>query len=201
MLKKIAMGALLTGLVAVLILGAVNRTNAVGGEGAGGTGRRGQTTENVTVDAVRSGSGVQNNGGRWAQEGATNEASGQGGGRWGQGGAAEQARAGQASPLSGVPQADVQAVEWRTVEGIVVSAAADLVEIRTAAGEVIPFEGRPLSYALEQGLSLKVGDAVALDGFDEGGEFKLGRVTSNGASIVLRDADGRPGWAGRGRQG
>jgi len=35
MLKKIEMGALLTGLVAVLILGAVNRTNAVSGEGAG----------------------------------------------------------------------------------------------------------------------------------------------------------------------
>lgn len=184
MLKKIALGALLIGLVAVLILGAVNRTNAVGGEGAGGTGHRGQTTGNVTADVVRSGSGVQNNGGRW-----------------GQGGAAEQAQAGRASPLSGVPQADVQPAEWRTVEGTVVSVAPDLVEIRTAAGEVILFEGRPLSYALEQGFAAQVGDAVSLDGFDEDGEFKLGRVTSNGASIVLRDADGRPGWAGRGRQG
>ena len=45
MLKKIALGALLTGLVAVLIWGAVIRTNAVSGEGAGETGRRGQVTE------------------------------------------------------------------------------------------------------------------------------------------------------------
>ena len=44
MLKKIVLGALLTGLVAVLIVGAVNRTNAKGGEGAGETGRRGQAT-------------------------------------------------------------------------------------------------------------------------------------------------------------
>ena len=44
MLKKIALGALLTGLVAVLIWGAVIRTNAVNGEGAGETGRRGQVT-------------------------------------------------------------------------------------------------------------------------------------------------------------
>ena len=178
MLKKIAMGALLIGLVAVLILGAVNRTDAVSGGNAGETGRRGQTTE-------------------VAAAGETTDR----GGRWGQGGSAGQVQAGQASPLSGVPQADVQPAEWRTVEGTVVSVAADLVEIRTAAGEVIPFEGRPLSYALEQGFGLKVGDAVALDGFDEDGEFKLGRVTSSGASIVLRDADGRPAWAGRGRQG
>ena len=32
MLKKIVLGALLTGLVAVLIVGAVNRTNAKSGE-------------------------------------------------------------------------------------------------------------------------------------------------------------------------
>ena len=115
MLKKIAMGALLTGLVAVLILGAVNRTNAVSGEGAGETGRRGQTTEVA----------------------AANEATGRGG-RWAQGGAAEQAQAGQESTPSGIPQADVQPAEWRTVEGIVVSVAPDLVEIQTAAGEIIP---------------------------------------------------------------
>jgi hypothetical protein len=206
MLKKIAIGALLTGLVAVLIVGAVNRTNAVSGEGAGETGRRGQVTESVTADAVAQGSG-----GRWSEtetpQGATGR--GGGGGRWAQGGSAEggpgagsaleQAPAGQ----SGVPQADVQPDEWRTLQGAVVSVADDLVEIQTAAGEVIPFEGRPLSYALEQGFSLKVGDAVTLAGFDEDGEFKLGKVTSlgNGASITLRDASGRPGWSGRGRQG
>ena len=42
---------------------------------------------------------------------------------------------------------------------------------------------------------------MALDGFDEDGEFKIGQVTSMGASVTLRDASGRPGWAGRGRQG
>ena len=199
MLKKIVLGALLTGLVAVLIVGAVNRTNAKSGEGAGVTGRRGQVTESVTADAVAQGSG-----GRWSEtetpQGATGR--GGGGGRWAQGGpgagsALEQAPAGQ----SGVPQADVQPDAWRTLQGTVVSVADDLVEIRTAAGEVIPFEGRPLSFVLEQGFSLEVGDAVALAGFDEDGEFKISQVTSNGASITLRDASGRPGWAGRGQRG
>ena len=196
MLKKIVLGALLTGLVAVLIVGAVNRTNAKSGEGAGETGRHGQATESVTADAVAQGSG-----GRWSEtetpQGATGW--GGGGGRWAEGGpgagsALEQAPAGQ----SGVPQADVQPDAWRTLQGTVVSVTDDLVEIRTTVGEVISFEGRPLSFALEQGFSVEAGDAVALAGFDEDGEFKISQVTSNGASITLRDASGRPGWAGRG---
>ena len=127
---------------------------------------------------------------------------GGGGGRWAEGGPGAGSAPGQApAGQSGVPQADVQPEAWRTLQGTVVTVADDLVEIRTTAGEVIPFEGRPLSYALEQGFSLEVGDAVALDGFDEDGEFKIGQVTSNGASITLRDASGRPGWSGRGRQG
>ena len=73
MLKKIVLGALLTGLVAVLIVGAVNRTNAKSGEGAGVTGRRGQVTASVTADAVAQGSG-----GRWSEtetpQGATGRA-------------------------------------------------------------------------------------------------------------------------------
>ena len=193
MLKKIALGALLTGLVAVLIWGAVIRTNARSSAGAGETGRGGRATEDVTADAVVKGNG----GGRWNE--TTQGETGRGGGRWAQGGAAEQAPAGQNS----VPQADVQPDEWRTVQGTVVSATDDLVQIRTAAGEVIPFEGRPLSFALAQGFSLKVGDTVALAGFDEDGEFKLGKVTSlgNGSSVTLRDASGRPAWSGRGQRG
>ena len=195
MLKKIALGALLTSLVAVLIWGAVIRTNAVNGEGAGETGRRGRTTEYVAGDAVE-----QSFGGRGS---AATEGTGQGG-RWAQGGVEAQARGQQGNgTLSSVPQAAVQPAEWLTIQGNVVSVADDLVEIRTAAGEVIPFEGQPLRYALSQGFATTVGDALALSGFDEDGEFKIGQVTSlgNGISITLRDASGRPGWSGRGRQG
>jgi len=103
----------------------------------------------------------------------------------------------------GAPLADVAAEAWLVMTGKVVSVADDLVQIKTDAGEVIPFEGRPLSFAAEQGFSLKVGDSVTLDGYDENGQFKIGKVTNvnSGASVMLRDASGRPGWAGRGRQG
>jgi len=197
MLKKIALGVLLTGLVAVLIWGAVIRTNAVNGAGASETGRRVQVTAQAAT--VENGQG---SGGRWSETPQSTE--GRGGGRWAQGGAEAQAPGRQGNgTLNDIPQADVQPAEWLTIRGNVVSVADDLVEINTATGEVIPFEGRPLSYALEQGFSLEVEDAVMLEGFDEDGEFKIGKVTnlSDGATVVLRDTSGRPGWSGRGRRG
>lgn len=196
MLKKIALGALLTGLVAVLVWGAVIRTNAVSGTSAGETGRRGQATESLVADDLAQ------SGGHWSE--TSENITGRGGGRWAQGGAAQDGAAEQVpAGQSGIPQADVQPDEWRTVQGTVMSATDDLVEIRTEAGEVIPFEGQPLRFAIGQGFALQVGDAVTLSGFDEEGEFKLSQVTSlgSGASITLRDASGRPGWAGQGRRG
>jgi hypothetical protein len=182
MFKKTIVGALLVGLIGVLIAGAVNRTNAKAGDGTTSeVGGRGRTTE-----AVATGTGNGGQGGF-----------GQGGGRGAQ---SEQAVPG--GDL-GVLSADVTAEEWLVVTGTVVSVADDLVEIKTDAGEVIPFEGRPLSFAAEQGFALKMGDTVTLGGFDEDGEFKIGQVTNvnGGATVVLRDASGRPGWAGRGRRG
>jgi hypothetical protein len=182
MFKKIFAGALLIGVIGILIAGAVTRTNAKSGEAVGEAGRRGRTTEFVATA-----SDVQGNGGRWAQNGAAGQAQG------GQG----------SGTLNGVPQADVQPADWLTVQGTVVSVADDLVEIKSMTGEVIPFEGQALRYALEQGFSLEAGDAVSVGGFDEDGEFKIGRVESlgNGMSVTLRDASGRPGWAGRGQRG
>ena len=214
MLKKIALGTLLTGLVAVLIWGAVIRTNAKTGEGADQLGRRGRATEYVATDGDQPGyaaQGTTGRGGRTTEYAATDGAqpgyAAQGttgrGGRWAQGGAVAQAPGGQgAGVLSSVPQADVQPEEWITVQGTVVSVADDLVEIQTTTDEVIPFEGQPLRFAVGQGFIPKVDDAVAISGFDEDGEFKIGQVTnlSSGVSVTLRDASGRPGWAGGGRR-
>jgi hypothetical protein len=194
MFKKIILGALLVGVIGVLAAGAVVRTSATSGERAGETGRRGQATEVVTA-----GASGQNYAGRGNETpfGATGR-----GGRWAQGSAAGQTLGGQGNGQR-TPLVDVAAENWPSMRGKVVSVADDLVEIKTDAGETIPFEGRPLSFAAEQGFSLKVGDAVTVAGSDENGEFKIGKVTNlnSGASITLRDTSGRPGWAGRGRQG
>lgn len=178
MLKKIVLGALLVGFTAILVVGAVIRTSAKSIDGAGNAGRRGQATEYATDSATR-GSG--------------------GGGRWAQGASASEVLAFQSS----LPQADVQPNEWRTVQGSVVSVSDALVEIQATTGEVIPLEGRPLSFATQSGFSLQTGEPVTVDGFDEDGAFKIGSVTSEttGMNITLRDASGRPAWSGQGRQG
>jgi hypothetical protein len=194
MFKKIILGALLIGVIGVLIAGAVVRTSATSGERAGETGRRGRATEVAAAEA-----GQGNYGGRGNE---TSLGTNGRGGRWAQGSAVEQTLGGQGN-AQGAPLAAVAAEDWLAMTGKVVSVADDLVEIETGAGEVIPFEGRPLSFAAEQGFGLKLGDSVTVSGYEENGEFKLGKVTNlnSGVSIALRDASGRPGWAGRGRQG
>jgi hypothetical protein len=176
MFKKIIVGALLVGVIGVLIAGAVIRTDAKAGNGTAGEVGRGRTT--VSAGAAANGGGQR--GGRAAQ--------------------GEQAVVGSGQ---NVPLADVTAADWMVVSGTVTSVADDLVEIQTAAGAVIPFEGRPLSFAAEQGFTLEVGEAVTLSGFDENGEFMIGKVTNlhADATVVLRDVNGQPGWAGRGRRG
>jgi hypothetical protein len=192
MFKKIILGALLVGLIGVLIVGAVVRTNAKAGDGAGNAaGGRGRAVASTATEAESGGQ----YGGRWQQTDQTVLGGGQGG--RGQGGG-QGTTAAEPAPL-----ADATTEDWLTVQGTVLAVADDLVEIQSSTGDVIPLEGRPLSFAQEQGFSLKVGEAVELAGFDEDGEFKIGQVTSlsSGASITLRDVSGRPGWAGRGRRG
>jgi hypothetical protein len=176
MFKKMIVGVLLVGVIGVLIAGAVVRTNAKLGDGTVGEAGRGRTTVSAATAA---------NGG------------GQRSGREAQG---EQAVVGSGQ---GVPQAEVTAEDWLVVSGTVTSVADDLVEIKTDVGAVIPLQGRPLSFAAERGFALEVGEVVNLSGFEENGAFTIGKVTklSDNSSVVLRDADGRPGWAGRGRRG
>lgn len=58
-------------------------------------------------------------------------------------------------------------------------------------------------YLGQQGFVLTVGDEVTLTGFYEDGQFKAVTITrtADGATITLRDPNGRPLWSGRGRRG
>lgn len=183
MLRKIILGTLLVGLIGILVVGAVVRTNArVGDEVEVGTGWRSRTS-GVAVERGSAGG----RGGRWAAQSEAAASNGRGGG-W---------------QAGGVPLADVQPEEWQIVDGVVVQVADGLIEIETTAGDVISLVGQPLNFAVRQGLALEVGDAVSLAGFEEDGEFKVGKITdlSDGVSVTLRDVSGRPAWVGRGRWG
>jgi hypothetical protein len=191
MLKKIVLGTLLVGLIGLLVVGAVIRTMG--------------KTERV---AEASGRGYGRNGaevGTYAAGGSTRlttGGSGQGFGQGGnQGGYGGRGREDAPGDQTGTGQANVE--EWLTLQGTVVSVDADTLVVQTVSGEQVTMENRPWWFAQEQGFSAQVGDQVTLIGFYEGDDLEVGQIDdiTKGQTVLVRDEDGRPLWAGRGRRG
>jgi hypothetical protein len=191
MLKKIVLGTLLVGLIGILVVGAVIRTM--------------DKTERV---AEASGRGYGRNGaeaGTYAAGGSTRlttGGSGQGFGQGGnQGGYGGRGREDAPGDQTGTGQANVE--EWLTLQGTVVSVDADTLVVQTVSGEQVTMENRPWWFAQEQGFSAQVGDQVTLIGFYEGDDLEVGQIDdiTKGQTVLVRDEDGRPLWAGRGRRG
>ncbi len=131
---------------------------------------------------------------------------------WAGGGRNAQARqGGQGATGDSAGAGQAKAVEWLQFQGIVVSADPDALVVETAAGEEFIVEGRPWWFAQEQGFLAQAGDQVTLAGFYEQGDpltdlgqhLEVGRIenTSNGQTVLIRDENGRPLWAGFGRRG
>jgi hypothetical protein len=89
--------------------------------------------------------------------------------------------------------------DLETVEGEVV-ALEDLV-IETAQGESVLVGLGPSAYRESQNFAVEIGQTVRVAGYWEDDEFKATQLENltSGQSIVLRDATGRPMWAGQGR--
>jgi len=102
---------------------------------------------------------------------------------------------------TGTGQANVEG--WLTFQGTVVSVDANALVVQTSSGEQVAVENRAWWFAQEQGFSTQVGDQVTLIGFYEGDEFEVGQIddATNSQTVLIRDENGRPLWAGRGRRG
>jgi hypothetical protein len=108
---------------------------------------------------------------------------------------------------TGTGQANLE--EWLTLQGTVVRVDADTLVVQTTSGEKVSVENRAWWFAQEQGFSTRVGNQVTLVGFYEGDDpstssglcFEVGQIddTINGQTVLVRDENGRPLWAGRGR--
>ncbi len=107
----------------------------------------------------------------------------------------------QTSGQAGVGQAQVN--EWVTLKGIVVQVDANALVVEDDSGGLVTVENRPWWFAQEQGFVAGVRDEVTLTGFYENGEFEVGQLgnLTSGMAVEIREASGRPGWAGRGRGG
>lgn len=195
MFKKVVIGTVATALVAVLVIGAINRTNAKAGESATGQGR-GRSGETALTDTTSGGRSRQN----------SDTATTAGGGRWGQGSTQQATQGGRrgaqdnAQPVAPATGA-AEVTEWVTLTGSVVSIADDMLTVRLADGTTIEVDGRAWTFALEQEFTTTKGDQLTLTGFYEGDAFEVGQISndSTGKQVTLRDSSGRPLWAGRGR--
>lgn len=205
MIKNILLGITFTALAGGLIFGGVNRTLAqtVDKEPLAQLLRlekdlnnQERLEENLEI---KQGVGIDN--------GSTGQGLGTGndndGGGYGNGTDQEAyEQSGDGVPFGdGVPDAVVD--EWVTLQGTVTAVDASLLEVTTSDGKVILVENRAWWFAQEQGLTLAAGDSVSLTGFYDDGVFEAGSITSLATSqtVSLRDADGRPLWAGRGNGG
>jgi hypothetical protein len=155
MLKKIAVGVLLAGLIGIVVTGAIVRT-------ADGMGKAADMR------------GLEHSQGR-----AENPSCGQG---WGYGGrvaeAAGRTRGGFEQDAAAVkgqfPNYKVPAEDWITYEGTVVQAPGDGDDliIQTESGDQITVGAGP-GYMEAQGFTLQVGEPVQVHGFWDGGQFKV----------------------------
>jgi hypothetical protein len=188
MTKKIVLGALLVGLIGILVAGAVIRTidktgnvaEARGLEGGRGRGSEIQRT-GTGLDQPLEANGQRNGAGGYGQAG--------------QGRGAGNER--QYPNLETVPE------DWTTIEGTVLQAPAAGVDLilQADSGEEVAVGTGP-GYMESQGFTLEAGERVQVQGYWEDDEFKATRVMrlQDGQTIALRDEAGRPAWAGGGRR-
>jgi len=179
MIKKIVLGTVLVGLCGVLAVGALNRTTAktAQSEQVYGQGDNRGRTE-TTSDAGKQLRGSLETGGNTRRSTAQDS---------------------DCNPIAD----PVFVPEWAVLQGTVASVDEDALTVRLLSGEQIVVVGRAWSFAQEQGFGPQVGDQVTLAGFFKGEEFEVGRIENltAGQIVALRDPDGRPQWAGRGRRG
>ncbi len=106
---------------------------------------------------------------------------------------------------SGVPQPQaMENAEWVTVSGSVVAVNQPGLIVDTEEMGQLNLQLGPPWFAGEQEVTFSPGDTVTIVGFEgEGGMFQTGQIANDitGATLYLRDPNGRPLWAGRGQGG
>lgn len=189
-MKKILMWGALSVLVGILVLGAVNRTIAKNGDEGTRTGRGSLLNTTEAGDA-------QLWNGRTQNDLATAQ-----GGQYGRQSQGNQGHSNSTNPDEfGIGQVD--AGEVVELLGIVTAVGDTTLTIFASNQQPIEINGRAWEYAQESGFSIQVGDQVQVSGFYEGETLEvisLANITSN-QELFLRDASGRPMWAGWRRGG
>lgn len=91
--------------------------------------------------------------------------------------------------------------DWQTLHGSVVSFDGLNLTVDTVEDGPQTYNLGNAGFVSEQNITFAVGDEVTVLGFDENGVFQVGQVNNDTtqAVLLLRDPNGRPLWAGPGR--
>lgn len=179
MVRNVAFISLVIAIIAILMIGGINRTSAI------------LERDETQFDA-------RSYGGQSQWTGAAHDSAGAILKQRGQTSARQQGR-----QSNGLSNEQSQTAKWLTLEGTAKSADENALIVATTSGSTISVQNRAWWFAQEQGFQVAVGDSLRLSGFLDriNGEFETAQIENltSGQSINLRDESGRPLWSGRGR--
>jgi len=197
MLQKIVVGTLVAALSGVLVVGAINRTDAkseqVAQEHEVNSGRLAREEDR---EPIQQGQGQQGQGNRAAYaETDTLESVSRGGG---QGRLSEGSSGNWLEDTSKGGEGSAFVDEWLEVVGTVVSMNEEELVLQLQDGQEMVVECKSWTYALELGFTNEIGQELKLYGFYEGEELEIGGFEDLTTQLLtmVREESGRPFWAG-----
>ena len=197
MLQKIVVGTLVAALSGVLIVGAINRTEAKSEQVAQEQGANpGRLAREETQELLQLNQGQQGQGNRSAYaETDTLESVSRGGG---QGRFSEESSGNWLEDTSRGGEGSASVDEWLEVVGTVVSMNDEELVLQLQDGQEMVIECKSWTYALELGFTTGIGNELKLYGFYEGEEFEVGGFEDLTTQLLtmVREESGRPFWAG-----
>jgi hypothetical protein len=197
MLQKIVVGTLVAALSGVLVVGAINWTDAkseqVAQEHEVNSGRLAREEDR---EPIQQGQGQQGQGNRAAYaETDTLESVSRGGG---QGRLSEGFSGNWQEDTSRGGEGSAYVDEWLEVVGTVVSMNGEELVLQLQDGQEMVVECKSWTYALELGFTTEIGHELKLYGFYEGEELEIGGFEDLTTQLLtmVREESGRPFWAG-----
>lgn len=192
MLQKIVVGTLVAALSGVLIVGAINRTEAkseqVAQEQEVNSGRLARKEDR---EPIQQGQGNRD---AYAKTDTLESVSrGRGQGRLG-----EESSGSWLEDTSRGGEGPASVDEWLEVVGTVVSKNEEELVLQLQDGQEMIVECKSWTYALELGFTTEIGNEIKLYGFYEGKEFEIGGFEDLTTQLLtmVREESGRPFWAG-----
>ena len=197
MLQKIVVGTLVAALSGVLVVGAINWTDAkseqVAQEHEVNSGRLAREEDR---EPIQQGQGQQGQGNRAAYaETDTLESVSRGGG---QGRLSEGSSGNWQEDISRGGEGSASVDEWLEVVGTVVSMNEEELVLQLQDGQEMVVECKSWTYALELGFTTEIGHELKLYGFYEGEELEIGGFEDLTTQLLtmVREESGRPFWVG-----